>query len=72
MAERDRHGGGVAQTIGGVLVGFDEQAWSRRPPAQERVEQEDRTRTVVVLGGPTIELPAEGPGPDAHRAVEPG
>lgn len=58
MARRPR-GASVTQTIGGVLVGFDEQVWSRRPPAQERVEQVDRVRTVVASEGLTIELPAD-------------
>jgi len=61
VAERRRRGSSVAQTIGGVLVGFDEQVWSRHPPAQEQVGQVDRARTVVVPGGLTVELPAEAP-----------
>jgi hypothetical protein len=57
---------GLASTIGGVLVGFDEQVWRRQPPAQERVGQVDRARTVVAPSGLTIELPegALGDGPD--------
>jgi hypothetical protein len=58
MAERRRSS--VPQTIGAVLVGFDEQVWSRRPPAQERVEQVGRLRTVATPGGLTIELPPDG------------
>lgn len=58
MAERPRSS--VPQTIGGVLVGFDEQVWSRRPPAHERVEQVARLGTVVTPGGLAIELPPEG------------
>ena len=30
-------GRSVGQTIGGVLVGFDEQVWRNRPPADELV-----------------------------------
>ncbi len=59
MGERKR-GRSIPQTIGGVLVGFDEQTWSRRPPAQERVEQVGRLATVVMPGGLTIELPEAG------------
>lgn len=55
MAERRRSS--VPQTIGGVLVGFDEQVWNRRPPAQERAEQVDRLGTVVGSGTLTIVLP---------------
>lgn len=48
----------VGQTIGGVLVGFDEQVWRNAPPAQERVEQADRVRSVVAASGLTIEMSA--------------
>jgi hypothetical protein len=48
----------VGQTIGGVLVGFDEQVWRNAPPAQERVEQTDRVQSVVAANGLTIEMPA--------------
>jgi hypothetical protein len=54
-----RPGASVGQTIGGILVGFDEQVWSRRPPAQERVQQIDRLGTVVTPTGLTIRLPDE-------------
>lgn len=47
----------IGQTIGGVLVGFDEQVFGRRPPGQEVVEQIDRLRSVSPGSGLTIELP---------------
>ncbi len=55
---RRRRPATVGQTIGGVLVGFDEQVWRNAPPAQERVEQADRVRSVVAASGLTIEMPA--------------
>ncbi len=62
----------VGQTIGGILVGFDEQVWSRRPPAQERVQQIDRLGTVVTPTGLTIRLPDEtGAAEEATEAAEP-
>lgn len=48
---------GVATTIGGILVGFDEQVWSRRPPAQEQVVRTDRATRATAPHGWTIELP---------------
>lgn len=58
---RRRRPASVGQTIGGVLVGFDEQVWRQTPPAQERVEKVDRVRTVSAANGLTIELPTEAP-----------
>jgi hypothetical protein len=49
----------IGQTIGGVLVGFDEQVFGRRPPGQEVVEQIDRLRSVSPGSGLTIELPGD-------------
>jgi hypothetical protein len=47
----------VGHTIGGILVGFDEQVLRRLPPAQEVVAQVDRARTVVPGTGLIIEFP---------------
>lgn len=54
----------IGHTIGGILVGFDEQVWRRQPPAQERVAEVDRLGTVVTPSGLTIELPDGGPSRD--------
>jgi hypothetical protein len=35
MSPRRRHS--IGQTIGGILVGFDEQVFRNRPPADEQV-----------------------------------
>ncbi len=62
----------VGSTIGGILVGFDEQVWRRQPPAQERVGQVDRARTIVAPSGLTVELP-EGPqGDEPDRTASRG
>ena len=58
--DRRRRGPSVGTTIGGILVGFDEQVWRRQPPAHELVQQVDRSMTVVAPGGLTIELPDGG------------
>ena len=81
MSDKVRQGAkgqGIGQTIGGVLVGFDEQVWRRQPPARERVAAVDRLRTVVAPSGLTIELPEEpiagddGTGPRAKPADDRG
>lgn len=68
--QRRRRSASVGQTIGGVLVGFDEQVWSKRPPAQELVTAVDRLGSVVVPGGMTIDLPA--PPTTEPASPEPG
>ena len=76
---RRSKGQGVGQTIGGILVGFDEQVWRRQPPAQERVVAVDRLHTVVARSGLAIDLPddtlvggtPDGPG-EAPEDPEPG
>lgn len=65
------HRASVGQTIGGILVGFDEQVWSRRPPAQERVQQIDRLGTVVTPSGLTIRLPDETSAAGETETAEP-
>ena len=45
------------QTIGGVLVGFDEQVLGRRPPGQEVVEQVDRSQASIPGAGLVVEVP---------------
>jgi len=69
VARRPR-GPSITQTIGGVLVGFDEQVLRRRPPAQERVEQVDRALTVAAPNGIIVALPAPlGPPEPASDAT---
>ena len=61
---RQKTANGIGHTIGGILVGFDEQVWRHQPPAQERVTEVDRLGTVVTPSGLTIELPDGGPSRD--------
>jgi hypothetical protein len=65
VTSRRRHG--VGQTIGGVLVGFDEQVWSHRPPADELVHHArpddpvpaaDATRITIVVPAERVPDPA--------------
>ena len=51
--------GSVGQSIGGALVGFDEQVFGRQPPGGEVHEQIDRTHTISASQGLTIELPPD-------------
>lgn len=56
---RPKKGRGAGQTIGGILVGFDEQVWRQRPPARELVVTVDRLGTVTTPSGLMIDLPDE-------------
>lgn len=59
----------IGQTIGGVLVGFDEQVWRHRPPADELVHHARPDDPVPAKDGSllTIELPPDTPGaPDTE------
>lgn len=54
---RGPKGGSAMHTIGGVLVGFDEQVFGRTPPGGEVHEQIDRAQTISSANGLTIEIP---------------
>ena len=52
----------VGETIGGILVGFDQQIFRDLPPAQELVQQSRPLRGVVGLGdGRDIVFPDDDP-----------
>ena len=54
----------VGETIGGILVGFDQQIFRDLPPAQELVEKSRPLRGVTGLGdGREIVFPDDEPGP---------
>jgi hypothetical protein len=62
----------VGQTIGGLLVGFDEQVFGRRPPGQEVVVEVDRLRSVSPAAGLTVRLPDDRDGRDELDASRTG
>ena len=73
MAKRKRSGGPVGDTLGGIIVGFDQQILRNLPPPQELVQKgspvrglsgEDGTEFVVVF-------PGDDPGPPAAPEAPP-
>ncbi|HEX7347992.1 MAG TPA: hypothetical protein VF253_14480 [Candidatus Limnocylindrales bacterium] len=44
MTKKKKHGGAAGQTIGSILVGFDQQIMRNLPPAQELVEKSTPVR----------------------------
>lgn len=57
----------VGETIGGILVGFDQQIFRDLPPAQELVQQSRPLRGVVGLGdGRDMVFPDDDPETPAH------
>ena len=67
----------VGQSIGGILVGFDQQIFRTTPPVNELVAKRDRLAPVAATGGGTMRVgmpgdpaPAPGDGPTelAHPA----
>ena len=66
----------VGETIGGILVGFDQQIFRDMPPAQELVQQTRPLRGLVGLGdGREVVFPdddpAATPGGDEHERDQP-
>ena len=61
MAKRRKKGPGIAQTMGGILAGFDQQVFRTTPPPHELVQKGARLPAVPAEGGGTlnIELPED-------------
>ena len=61
-----------AQTIGGILAGFDGQVFRTTPPPHELVRKGDRLPSIPADDGGTliVQLPEDGaePAPDADPA----
>lgn len=53
MAKRKRP---VGETIGGILVGFDQQVFRTTPPAQELVRKGQPVRGLSGKGGGTLDV----------------
>ena len=60
----------VGQTIGGMLVGFDQQIFRTTPPVNEMVAKGDRLAPVAASGGGTMRVGL--PGDPAAPAAAPG
>jgi hypothetical protein len=61
VAKRKKSSGGVGQTIGGILAGFDGQVFRSTPPPHELVKKGDRLPAIPADDGGTltIELPED-------------
>ncbi len=61
----------VGQTIGGILVGFDQQIFRTTPPTNELVAKGDRLAPVAASGGGTmrVAMPGDADGTNASPAT---
>lgn len=72
--QRKKKGESVGQTIGGILVGFDQQIFRSTPPVNEMVAKGDRLAPVAASGGGTMRvgLPGDPAAPPATPpAIDP-
>ena len=58
--QRKKKGESVGQTIGGILVGFDQQIFRSTPPVNEMVAKGDRLAPVAASGGGTMRVGLPG------------
>src|SRR6186713_1067738 len=75
--QRKKKGESVGQTIGGMLVGLDQQIFRSTPPVNEMVAKGDRLAPVAASGGGTMRVGLPGdpsaPGAPPHEeAADPG
>ena len=68
---KKKKGESVGQSIGGMLVGFDQQIFRSTPPVNEMVAKGDRLAPVAASGGGTMRvgLPGDPSAPDASGSV---
>ena len=70
-----KKGGSVSQSIGGMIVGFDQQIFRTTPPVNELVAKGNRLAPVAAAGGGTmtVGLPDDpaGPQPTTNDAANP-
>ena len=75
-----RKGQPIGQTIGGIIVGFDQQIFRATPPVNELVARGTPLRAVAAAGGGTVTVgmpddpgaSGPAPGPDLLRLSAPG
>src|SRR6478735_9290494 len=65
--QRKKKGESVGQTIGGMLVGLDQQIFRSTPPVNEMVAKGDRLAPVAASGGGTMRvgLPGDPAAPES-------
>ena len=69
-----KKGSGLGPTIGGILVGFDQQVFRATPPVNELVAKGAPTPSAAAAGGGrlTVGMPDDGGGPERLDLVAPG
>ena len=60
MTEKKKKGASVGQSIGGILVGFDQQIFRTTPPTNELVAKGDRLAPVAAADGGTMRVGMPG------------
>ncbi len=65
-----KKGASVAQSIGGMLVGFDQQIFRTTPPTNELVAKGDPLAAVAAAGGGTMRVRMPGD-PEAETLQPP-
>ncbi len=74
VAKRKKASGGVGQTIGGMLAGFDGQVFRTTPPPHELVRKGDRMPAIPAGDGGTliVDLPGDDAQPPATEPQSAG
>jgi hypothetical protein len=65
-----KNGQPIGQTIGGIIVGFDQQIFRTTPPVNELVAKGTPLRAVAASGGGMVTVGMPGD-PEADEANEP-
>jgi aldose 1-epimerase len=67
---RKKKGQSIGQTIGGIIVGFDQQIFRTTPPVNELVAKGTPLRAVAASGGGTMTVGMPGDGDPHHLRLE--
>ena len=69
MSPKRKKGRPIGETIGGIIVGFDQQIFRSTPPAQELVQKGSPVRGVTGEDGGDLEIVFPG---DEPATADPG
>ncbi len=72
MTGKRRKGRPIGETLGGIIVGFDQQIFRTLPPPHELVQKGAPVRGLTGVDGGTFELvfPDDDPGAEATQAPD--
>ena len=71
VAKRKRKGSGLAQSMGGILAGFDQQVFRTTPPPHELVQKGTRLPAVPADDGGTLTIHLPGDATDDEDRATP-